>query len=142
MTGKAGQKCTAIRRIIVPEQHVDAVGERLRERLAKIVVGNPSVEGVRMGALASMDQQRDVASASRCSRAATRCCSAPATASSRWARACGGAFFSPTLLLCRNGMTQRRRARHRSLRPGQHHDDLPRHRRSAGTWPRAARAAW
>ncbi|RYE96448.1 MAG: aldehyde dehydrogenase family protein, partial [Oxalobacteraceae bacterium] len=33
MTGKAGQKCTAIRRVIVPEQHVDAVGERLRARL-------------------------------------------------------------------------------------------------------------
>jgi oxepin-CoA hydrolase/3-oxo-5,6-dehydrosuberyl-CoA semialdehyde dehydrogenase len=60
MTGKAGQKCTAIRRIIVPEQHVDAVGERLRARLAKVVVGNPKVDGVRMGALASMDQHRDV----------------------------------------------------------------------------------
>ena len=60
MTGKAGQKCTAIRRVIVPEQHVEAVGERLRARLAKIVVGNPKMEGVRMGALASMDQHRDV----------------------------------------------------------------------------------
>ena len=61
MTGKAGQKCTAIRRIIVPENLVDAVGTRLRERLAKVSVGDPSVEGVRMGALASRDQQRDVA---------------------------------------------------------------------------------
>ena len=61
MTGKAGQKCTAIRRIIVPENMVDAVGTRLRERLAKVSVGDPSVEGVRMGALASRDQQRDVA---------------------------------------------------------------------------------
>ena len=60
MTGKAGQKCTAIRRIIVPKQHVDAVAERLRERLSKVVVGDPSMEGVRMGALASMDQHRDV----------------------------------------------------------------------------------
>jgi oxepin-CoA hydrolase/3-oxo-5,6-dehydrosuberyl-CoA semialdehyde dehydrogenase len=61
MTGKAGQKCTAIRRIIVPDHLVDAVGTRLRERLAKVSVGDPSVEGVRMGALASRDQQRDVA---------------------------------------------------------------------------------
>ena len=61
MTAKAGQKCTAIRRAIVPRQHIDAVAARLRDRLAKVVVGDPSVEGVRMGALASHDQQRDVA---------------------------------------------------------------------------------
>src|SRR5205085_6697611 len=60
MTGKAGQKCTAIRRIIVPADRAEAVGQRLRERLAKIVVGNPKMEGVRMGALASLDQHRDV----------------------------------------------------------------------------------
>ena len=72
MTGKAGQKCTAIRRAIVPEQHVDAVGERLRARLAKIVVGDPKVEGVRMGALASMDQHRDVRRAGRDARARQR----------------------------------------------------------------------
>ena len=61
MTVKAGQKCTAIRRAIVPARHIDAVATRLRERLAKVVVGDPSLEGVRMGALASHDQQRDVA---------------------------------------------------------------------------------
>ena len=60
MTGKAGQKCTAIRRIIVPQQQVDAVAERLRERLAKIVVGDPALANVRMGPLASLAQQRDV----------------------------------------------------------------------------------
>jgi len=61
MTTKAGQKCTAIRRAIVPAKHIDAVATRLRDRLAKVVVGDPSVEGVRMGALASHDQQKDVA---------------------------------------------------------------------------------
>ena len=61
MTVKAGQKCTAIRRAIVPAQHLDAVAARLRDRLAKVVVGDPSVEGVRMGALASAAQVRDVA---------------------------------------------------------------------------------
>ncbi|MDP1340816.1 aldehyde dehydrogenase family protein, partial [Klebsiella variicola] len=49
MTAKAGQKCTAIRRTIVPRHLVDAVGSALKARLAKTVVGDPAVEGVRMG---------------------------------------------------------------------------------------------
>src|SRR3569623_1446990 len=53
MTVKAGQKCTAIRRAIVPRRHLQAVTERLKARLAKVVVGDPSLEGVTMGALAS-----------------------------------------------------------------------------------------
>ena len=61
MTVKAGQKCTAIRRAIVPRQHLDAVAEKLKARLAKVVVGDPAVEGVKMGALASHAQQADVA---------------------------------------------------------------------------------
>ncbi|HEX7639534.1 MAG TPA: aldehyde dehydrogenase family protein, partial [Burkholderiaceae bacterium] len=61
MTVKAGQKCTAIRRAIVPRRHLDAVAERLKARLARVVAGDPSLEGVTMGALASRDQQRDVA---------------------------------------------------------------------------------
>ena len=61
MTVKAGQKCTAIRRAIIPAKQLDAVATRLRERLSKVVVGDPAVEGVRMGALASHEQQRDVA---------------------------------------------------------------------------------
>lgn len=60
MTVKAGQKCTAIRRIIVPDNRIDAVAERLAARLAKVVVGDPSKEGVKMGALASHDQLEDV----------------------------------------------------------------------------------
>src|SRR5258706_6740001 len=61
MTVKAGQKCTAIRRAIVPRRHLEAVAERLAARLAKVVVGDPAVEGVKMGALASKAQQVDVA---------------------------------------------------------------------------------
>jgi oxepin-CoA hydrolase/3-oxo-5,6-dehydrosuberyl-CoA semialdehyde dehydrogenase len=106
MTGKAGQKCTAIRRIIVPESRVDAVAARLRERLSKIVVGDPKVEGVRMGALASMDQYRDVGE--RLAMLAegnevvfgARDGFAPVGEGSA-----NGAFFSPTLLLCRNAMS-------------------------------------
>jgi oxepin-CoA hydrolase/3-oxo-5,6-dehydrosuberyl-CoA semialdehyde dehydrogenase len=53
MTAKAGQKCTAIRRIIVPQAQIDAVSEALIARLEKVVVGDPAQEGVKMGALVS-----------------------------------------------------------------------------------------
>src|SRR6185295_7891265 len=61
MTVKSGQKCTAIRRAIVPRMHLDEVTSRIRARLAKVVIGDPSLEEVRMGALASHDQRSDVA---------------------------------------------------------------------------------
>ena len=61
MTVKAGQKCTAIRRTIVPRRHLDEVARRLGARLAKTVIGDPAVESVRMGALASHGQRDDVA---------------------------------------------------------------------------------
>jgi oxepin-CoA hydrolase/3-oxo-5,6-dehydrosuberyl-CoA semialdehyde dehydrogenase len=60
MTVKAGQKCTAIRRAFVPEQHVDAVVEAVSARLARTTIGNPATEGVRMGALASLEQREEV----------------------------------------------------------------------------------
>lgn len=60
MTVKAGQKCTAIRRILVPEALVEAVQESLSQQLAKTTVGDPQVEGVRMGALVSREQVEEV----------------------------------------------------------------------------------
>lgn len=60
MTVKAGQKCTAIRRIIVPTNKVEDVQIALGKRLAKTIIGDPSVEGVRMGALAGKDQKEEV----------------------------------------------------------------------------------
>jgi oxepin-CoA hydrolase/3-oxo-5,6-dehydrosuberyl-CoA semialdehyde dehydrogenase len=60
MTVKAGQKCTAIRRALVPASMVDAVAEAAVARLAKVVIGNPADESVRMGALASLDQREEV----------------------------------------------------------------------------------
>jgi oxepin-CoA hydrolase / 3-oxo-5,6-dehydrosuberyl-CoA semialdehyde dehydrogenase len=60
MTVKAGQKCTAIRRAFVPNGMVDDVVEAARAKLAKVTVGNPSAEGVRMGALASLEQREEV----------------------------------------------------------------------------------
>ena len=53
ITVKAGQKCTAVRRILVPESLIDEVQFALSKRLESTAVGNPSVEGVRMGALAT-----------------------------------------------------------------------------------------
>lgn len=60
MTVKAGQKCTAIRRIIVPEKLMDEVQQALSKRLDKNIIGDPSVEGVRMGALATHLQVKRV----------------------------------------------------------------------------------
>ena len=60
MTVKAGQKCTAIRRALVPAALAGEVTDAVREALAKVVVGNPAEEGVRMGALASRDQLAEV----------------------------------------------------------------------------------
>ncbi|MEY8800040.1 phenylacetic acid degradation bifunctional protein PaaZ [Leisingera sp. XS_AS12] len=60
MTTKAGQKCTAIRRIIAPQAQVDAVIEALSARLAKTTIGDPRLETTRMGALVSGSQKRDV----------------------------------------------------------------------------------
>jgi oxepin-CoA hydrolase/3-oxo-5,6-dehydrosuberyl-CoA semialdehyde dehydrogenase len=53
ITIKAGQKCTAVRRIIVPENLLDEVQNGISNRLASVKIGDPSVEGVRMGSLAT-----------------------------------------------------------------------------------------
>ena len=60
MTVKAGQKCTAVRRIFVPENKIEAVWKALIPELEKTLIGNPSNEKVRMGALASKDQCAEV----------------------------------------------------------------------------------
>ena len=60
MTVKAGQKCTAIRRAIVPAGKVDAVAEALKQRLDRVPLGDPSIDGVKMGPLVGRGQMRDV----------------------------------------------------------------------------------
>ena len=60
MTVKAGQKCTAVRRIIVPEKLVEDVQIALGKRLSKTIIGDPSIEGVRMGSLAGNEQKNEV----------------------------------------------------------------------------------
>ncbi len=60
ITTKAGQKCTAVRRIIVPENRVEEVRVALGKRLSQTIIGDPNVEGVRMGALAGQTQLKEV----------------------------------------------------------------------------------
>lgn len=60
MTVKCGQKCTAIRRIIVPENLVEDVQIALGAMLAKTTIGDPRIEGVRMGSLAGKEQVTEV----------------------------------------------------------------------------------
>lgn len=63
ITIKAGQKCTAVRRIMVPENYLDEVQQAIASRLASTKIGDPSVEGVRMGSLVSRTQVERVRAA-------------------------------------------------------------------------------
>jgi len=103
MTSKSGQKCTAIRRAIVPQNRIDAVSEALSARLAKITVGNPDNETVRMGALAGLTQREDV----RDAVAKLQECSELVYGDAKQvdvidANNDTGAFISPILLLSRD----------------------------------------
>jgi oxepin-CoA hydrolase/3-oxo-5,6-dehydrosuberyl-CoA semialdehyde dehydrogenase len=60
MTAKAGQKCTAIRRTLVPEGLVEPVMQSLIKRLEGVKIGDPAIEGVRMGPLAGRSQVGEV----------------------------------------------------------------------------------
>jgi oxepin-CoA hydrolase/3-oxo-5,6-dehydrosuberyl-CoA semialdehyde dehydrogenase len=60
MTQKAGQKCTAIRRVYVPRGKEDAVVQKLSERLAAVKIGDPAKDDVTMGPLATAQQLEDV----------------------------------------------------------------------------------
>ncbi len=60
MTVKCGQKCTAIRRIIVPEHLLSPVEEALKAQLSKVTIGDPMNEAVRMGTLVAKSQQKEV----------------------------------------------------------------------------------
>ncbi|MET0169127.1 MAG: phenylacetic acid degradation bifunctional protein PaaZ [Aliihoeflea sp.] len=101
MTAKAGQKCTAIRRIIVPDAHKSAVIEALCERLSKTTIGNPRDETTRMGALASHAQRDDVREkAKRIGQEARLAFGNLDSVDVANADARAGAFFSPILFDC------------------------------------------
>lgn len=101
MTVKAGQKCTAIRRAIVPRAHLGAVVEATRARLADVVVGAPGADGVTMGALASRDQRDEVLRAvERLRTHAELVVGDPTDFAVTGADAERGAFLPPMLLRC------------------------------------------
>jgi len=101
MTTKAGQKCTAIRRIIAPEQQVPAIIEALSARLAKTTIGDPQAEGIRMGSLVSNAQKRDVLDkATLIGTEAKRVFGDPDSFDVQGADVATGAFLPPMLFHC------------------------------------------
>ncbi|HRW19870.1 MAG TPA: phenylacetic acid degradation bifunctional protein PaaZ [Dermatophilaceae bacterium] len=101
LTSKTGQKCTAIRRVFVPQGRVDEVAGMLVAKLARVVVGDPRVEGTTMGPLVSVEQRDDVADAVRRiveSGAEVVLGGPDAVTSANGADPETGAFFAPTVL--------------------------------------------
>ena len=101
MTVKAGQKCTAIRRALVPDGLADAVTEAAVAELATVVVGNPADPSVRMGALASVEQREEVRRSIKGLLAAGQLVFGdPEHVDAVGADPERGAFLSPLLLRC------------------------------------------
>jgi oxepin-CoA hydrolase/3-oxo-5,6-dehydrosuberyl-CoA semialdehyde dehydrogenase len=99
MTVKAGQKCTAIRRVLAPAPLIEPLRAALAERLAKITIGDPRREEVRMGALVSQGQRVDVREKVAALRGgAALAFGDPAQVEAVGADAEAGAFLSPLLL--------------------------------------------
>ncbi|HEX7740681.1 MAG TPA: phenylacetic acid degradation bifunctional protein PaaZ [Marmoricola sp.] len=111
MTVKAGQKCTAIRRAIVPEPIADEVVDAISARLAKVTVGDPRAEGVRMGALASLAQRDEVRKSIEALRNSADVVYGNPDSATFGAEVVGashdaGAFLSPVLLRAHAGATE------------------------------------
>ncbi|TCN32635.1 phenylacetic acid degradation bifunctional protein PaaZ [Sinorhizobium americanum] len=101
MTAKAGQKCTAIRRVIAPRAHSDALIAALDERLGKVALGNPADESVRMGPLASLGQREEVRARIRDLAADAEIVAGdPANPQVVSGDVEAGAFLNPVLLFC------------------------------------------
>jgi oxepin-CoA hydrolase/3-oxo-5,6-dehydrosuberyl-CoA semialdehyde dehydrogenase len=102
MTVKAGQKCTAIRKALVPDEFCDDVLGALQAALRTVVVGDPRAEGVRMGPLVSLEQRADVlASLGELRRESDLVSGRLEDFEVRGADRERGAFVPPVLLLCR-----------------------------------------
>jgi oxepin-CoA hydrolase/3-oxo-5,6-dehydrosuberyl-CoA semialdehyde dehydrogenase len=107
MTVKAGQKCTAIRRVLVPATMADRVTEAISARLAKVTVGDPRNPDVRMGALASLAQRDEVRKAVEALRAGAEIVYGdPASADLLDGDPERGAFMTPLLLRARPGAAE------------------------------------
>ncbi|MCC0026899.1 MAG: phenylacetic acid degradation bifunctional protein PaaZ [Brucellaceae bacterium] len=101
MTAKAGQKCTAMRRILVPQDLMETAIGAITAKLEKTLVGNPRAEGVRMGALASLAQRQDVLDkAAVIATEARRVYGDPDTFVPHDADHVQGAFVPPMLFAC------------------------------------------
>lgn len=99
MTVKCGQKCTAIRRIIVPENLMEDVQIALGKALGKVTVGDPRLKEVRMGSLVSRDQVEEVRErVQKLAETAEIVFGNPDSVEVLGADAKKGAFFSPVLL--------------------------------------------
>ncbi|QUJ77474.1 phenylacetic acid degradation bifunctional protein PaaZ [Sulfitobacter albidus] len=98
MTTKAGQKCTAIRRIMAPATHVDALIAALSERLQSTQIGDPRDKATRMGALVSTAQRADVLE--KVAALATEAERVSGDPDSFRAPVEGGAFLPPMLFHC------------------------------------------
>lgn len=108
MTVKAGQKCTAIRRAIVPAALLGDVEAALRTRLAGIVIGDPRLKDVQMGALVSLAQRADVREKIALLRGEARLvCGDSDHVEVLGADADQGAFLAPILLRCENAQIAR-----------------------------------
>jgi len=106
MTSKAGQKCTAIRRTIVPDGMMDDVIAALRARLADVKVGDPRAEGVKMGPLAGRVQVSEVQHSLDTLRGGADVVFGGDGMSLVGADADRGAFFPITLLACNRPFEQ------------------------------------
>jgi oxepin-CoA hydrolase / 3-oxo-5,6-dehydrosuberyl-CoA semialdehyde dehydrogenase len=101
MTVKAGQKCTAIRRVLVPDTLVGQVADAVSGQLAAVVVGNPADPATGMGALASLGQREEVrGSVRKLQTGAQTVFGDPEHVKVEGADAERGAFLSPLLLRC------------------------------------------
>jgi 3,4-dehydroadipyl-CoA semialdehyde dehydrogenase len=103
MTVKAGQKCTAIRRIFVPAARADAVSEALKAKLAAVVVGDPRREDVRMGPVVTRGQQAAVFDGiRRLAGETTIICGGAEAPKLDGIDATKSAFLAPTLMRVKN----------------------------------------
>jgi oxepin-CoA hydrolase / 3-oxo-5,6-dehydrosuberyl-CoA semialdehyde dehydrogenase len=106
MTVKAGQKCTAIRRTIVHESVVDDVIKAISKRLGTVKVGDPQVEGIRMGPLVGKSQVSDVRKNVECLKDGSELVFGdPDNFDVAAGDKSKGAFFPATLLYCNSPFT-------------------------------------
>ena len=100
ITAKAGQKCTAVRRILVPEALRQPVAEALRAALDDVAIGDPRLKEVGMGALASGGQKQDVLAKCEMFKGEARCIIGGEAPRLTGEDLAGGAFVAPTIFDC------------------------------------------